>query len=248
MLKLIYSGGDAALASRIMNDLRSAGYTVDDLRGGANGGTKTQTADDVLIVLVSPESNADASVQQTVIQALDNSQHVLPVRVKPVETPKLLDHLRSVDFTQGYQPEALDSEIQRLQSPDAPRPLRVLTPKVKRSNRTIGILLGLLVVFWFAAGIYGVAVLGLQAPQDEYNAVDTEVALTQAFFINPELDRYGQFLPQSSEAAGNYQATLGAVPTVYRPFMALTATSVSLGTPLATNDMSTPTPTPDSGE
>lgn len=238
MLKITYTPKDAALAERMLSDLRGAGYQVEDIR--ANGAA--QEHEDVLIVVLSPDANDDTNVQNTMIKALDNSQHIIPVLAAPGELPKLIDHLNVLDFSEKYDFETLRARVEVTLAPDAALPLRVRTPRVKRSNRSVGILLGLLALIWFALGLYGVGVLGIQAPEEEYARLDTEAAITQAFLMNPELDRYGLFLPNSTEAAQNYEGTLRAVPTVYRPFMAATATAYGLGTPLATNDLRTPTP------
>jgi hypothetical protein len=231
MLKITYTARNEALAERILSDLRGAGYQVEDIR--ANGTAQTQH--DVLIVVLSPEANVDANVQNTIIAALDHSQHIIPVFAVPADLPKLIDHLEGLDFSETYDFNALREKVEEVLAPNAALPLRVRTPTVKRSNRTVGILLGLLALLWFGLGLYGVGVLGIQAPEDEYAAIDTEAALTQAFFMNPELDRYAQFLPNSTNSAQNYEGTLRAVPTVYRPFMAATATAYGMGTPLATN-------------
>ena len=231
MLKITYTPKDAALAERMLSDLRGAGYPVEDIR--ANG--TAQTRQDVLIVVLSPEANADSNVQKTIVTALDNSQHIIPVFAVLTELPKLIDHLEGLDFSASYDFDGLRAKIEETLAPDAPLPLRVRTPTVKRSNRSIGIVLGLLALLWFTLGLYGVGVMGLQAPQDEYDVVATEGALTQAFLMNPELDRYAQFLPSGDGSAENYAATLRAVPTVYRPFMAATATAVGMGTSLATS-------------
>jgi hypothetical protein len=238
MLKITYSVKDAALAGRILADLRGAGYPVEDIR---ENGT-AQSRADVLIVVLSPNANADANVQDTIVVALDNSQHIIPVFAAPAELPKLIDHLSGLDFSATYDFDGLRARIEAAQALDARLPLRVLTPTVKRSNRIMGIALGGLVLLWFALGVYGVGVMGLQAPQDEYDAVATEAVMTQAFLMNPELDRYAQFLPQNEVEAQNYSATLRAVPTVYRPYMAATATAVGQGTPLATNIVETEQP------
>jgi hypothetical protein len=235
MLKITYTPKDEALAEQMLADLRRANYQVEDIR--ANG--VAQTAQDVLIVVLSPEANDDANVQNTIITALDNGQHIIPVFAAPAELPRLIDHLGGLDFSETYDFDGLRAKVEEALARDARLPLRVRTPSVRRSNRSVGIVLGLLALLWFGLGLYGVGVLGIQAPQEEYDAVNTEVALTQAFLMNPELDRYGQFLPRSTEAAQNYGATLRAVPTVYRPFMAATATAYGMGTPLATNDMPT---------
>jgi hypothetical protein len=239
MLKISYSSNDEALARRIMSGLRGAGYEVDEPDKG-----QLDSPQDILIVILSPQANADSALQNHLAEALDTGQHVIPVLAQSTDTPVVIDHLVAVDFSRSYDFAALRRAVDTALSSEAPRPLRVPTPAVKRANRRTGLLLGLLALFWFIIGIYGVAVLGIQAPQDEYNAIDTQAAQTQAFFINPELDRYGLFLPGSAEESTNYEATLRAVPTVYRPFMAATATAVGAGTPLATNDMRTATPAP----
>lgn len=235
MLKITYTPKDEALAERMLADLRSASYQVEDIR--ANGAA--QARQDVLLVVLSPEANDDANVRNTIITALDNGQHIIPVFAVPAELPRLIDHLGGLDFSETYDFDALGAKVEEALAGDARLPVRVRTPSVRRSNRSVGIVLGLLALLWFGLGLYGVGVLGIQAPQEEYDAVNTEVALTQAFLMNPELDRYGQFLPRSTDTAQNYAATLRAVPTVYRPFMAATATAYGMGTPLATNDMRT---------
>jgi hypothetical protein len=239
MIKIVYVPADRTLAERIVSDLRGAGYPL----GGTDTAEATKTG--LLIVVLSPQAATDTVTQSALVAALDQSQHIVPVLAGQTEIPKLIDHLNVVDFSANYDFARLRTQVDAALSPDAPLPLRVRTPTVKRSNRSIGIVLGGLVLFWFVAGLYAVGVLHIQAPKDEYSAVDTEAALTQAFYINPELDRYGLLLPRSTEQAQNYDPTLRMVPTVYRPFMAATATAYSLGTPLATNVLRTPTPDPE---
>ena len=236
MIRIVNAPADEQLAGRIEADLRGAGYEVGE---AVTSGTARQ---DVLIVLLSSQASADTTVQHVLVRALDHSQHVIPVLAGQTGIPEMIDHLTIVDFSTTYEFGRLRAEVDPALAQDAPVPLRVRTPTVKRSNRNVGILLGALVLFWFVAGLYAVGVLHIQAPADEYSAVDTEAAQTQAFYINPELDRYGLFLPRSTEQAQNYEPTLRMVPTVYRPFMAATATAYGLGTPLATNSISTPTP------
>jgi len=82
--------------------------------------------------------------------------------------------------------------------------------------------------------------------------VETAAAATRDYLAAPELARYAQFLPASADeaAAVDYLPTLMAVPTIYRPLMALTATAhaandfrlVTAAPPLT----ATPTPTPGS--
>jgi hypothetical protein len=80
----------------------------------------------------------------------------------------------------------------------------------------------------FAIGLFAVAVLNVEAPVEEFNAIDTEVAATRDFLIAPTLDGYLRFLPGSAEEASVYPATVQAVPTRIRPFVAATATAVAV--------------------
>jgi hypothetical protein len=126
--------------------------------------------------------------------------------------------------------DSLRAPLDAALASDAPAPLKVLTPATRRANRNAGLIVGAVVLLMFLLGLYGIGVLGIQAPQDEYNAVDTEAALTRDVIVRPELEIYSRFLPRSTDDAMNYAATLQAVPTVYRPLMAVTATAYAQGT------------------
>lgn len=240
MLKIIYTSNDEALAQRIVSDLRAAGYPVE----GA-GVSSTRSQRDVLIAVLSPEAAADTALRQQLVAALDGGVPVIPVSARAAQIPPEIAHLPVVDYSTGDHFAGLRQAVDAALSSDpSGEPSGARAATRKRSNRRIGLLLGLLALVWFALGLYGVGVLGIQAPQQEYSLVDTAVAATQAYFINPELDRYGLFLPGSTDESANYEATLRAVPTVYRPMVAETATAVGAGTALATNDPRTATPVP----
>lgn len=217
MLKLIYTPTDAALANRIEGDLRGAGYNFAD-------GTP------ILIPILSPAALKDQALNDALIAALDRGQHITPVISASVEIPHLIDHLVFTDFTSGYNIDALKVNIDAALSPDTALPMRVLTPSRQRANRSAGLVVGAVVLFMFVVGLYGIGVLKIQRPQEEYDGVETEFALTRDLLAAPELAIYGQFLPRSTDEAANYEATLRAVPTVYRPLMAVTATAYAQGT------------------
>ena len=64
--------------------------------------------------------------------------------------------------------------------------MRVLTPTVKRSNRSDGIVSWrLAVLIMFVVGLYAVGVLHIQAPIQEFNSVDTMAALTRDIIAAP---------------------------------------------------------------
>lgn len=220
MLKVISSSGDRALAERILGDFQAAGYVI-DAKAPAHG--------DVAILVLSPAALTDEALQAALIGALDLSLHIVPVMTQPVKLPKLIDHLDVVNFADGYDFAVLRQQVDYEMSANAPMPARVLTPSVKRSNRTTGLMLAVAVLVMFAAGLYAVGVLHIQAPVEEFNAEETMFALTRDVLAAPELEIYAQFLPKSTDEAANYLPTLIAVPTVYRPLMAMTATAVAAG-------------------
>lgn len=211
-LVLTYSPQDANLAGRLEKDLQAANFTVQPVLSGERR--------DILIALISPAGSVDQSVQNTIIQALDNGQHIIPLLIGPAMLPKLINHLKSLDFGQGYPLNALLDRIAAVSSPDAGLPLKVLTPSARRKNSSTAYWLAILAVIWFVIGIVAVGVFGIQMPADEYNNVDTEVAAT----INVYVD---QNLPRSTEDAINFPATIQAAPTAQRPFLIATATAMA---------------------
>ncbi len=226
MLRVLYNATDARLASRIESDLRGAGYELLPADQGMTSG-------DVLIPILSPAAQREDVMLDAIYAALDRGQHVLPVIAQPVELPRTIDHLAVLDFSEAYDFAALKANVDAAQSPDARLPLKVLTPTTRRANRAAGLVIALIVLFMFLISLYAIGVLKIQMPQEEFNAVDTEAAMTRDAIAAPELEVYGQLLPRSTEDAANYPATLQAVPTVYRPLMALTATAHAQGTVIA---------------
>lgn len=222
MLKLLYTAGDAAVAERISGDFRQAGYEI------ASGAPQRG---DVVIFLLSPAGQADTALQTALVSALDLSLRIVPVRVQPVVLPHYIDHLDVVDFGAAYDFPVLKAQVDYELAPDAPRPMRVLTPTVRRSNRSVGVVIALAVMIMFAAGLYGVGVMHIQAPIAEFNNEATMEAATVMKMLVPVMATYAQSFPKSTEDAQNYPATLAAVPTVYRPLVAATATAL-IATPI----------------
>jgi hypothetical protein len=239
MIKLAYTSNDAALASRLLKDLNSAGYPAEDLTKGGN-----QAREDVLIPVLSPSALQDATLNTRLIQALDNGQYLIPVLASPVALPKLIDHLDAIDYSREIDLAPLRARLDDIKAGNARLPLKVLTPTARKANRQVGLWVALAALLMFGVGLYGIGVLGIQAPQDEYNAIETEAAATINAIVRPELEQYANFLPRSTEDATNYPATLRAVPTVYRVFMGLTATAVATD-PAGATQAAAATPTPE---
>lgn len=217
VLKFAYAAADAALANRMINDLRGS-HTISE--GPAATGYQ------LLVLVLSQAGLADAGVTDALYDALDDSKHIIPVLAEPVAVPRLINHLTPADFSGGAYPiDDLRNAIGYLTGPDAPLPMRVLTPRTKKKNRNIGLIVFLAAFIMFMAGIIGVGVYHLQAPAEEYNAIETQIVQTRDAIIGPTLNALGQYLPRSTEEASVFEATLQRMPTVHRPFMEATATA-----------------------
>jgi hypothetical protein len=209
MLKFIAAPGDAALAARIEQDLTSKGVG--------------QGATPILVAVLSPQGIESAPVQQEIISALDNSSHIIPIITQPMMLPRMIDHLTALDFSQGYPMDALISQIALVQSGRAPLPLRVLTPKVRQSNRMAAYVLVALALMMFFVGVYIIGVQGVEFPEREYDQVSTEVKMT----IDASVNNFAATnLPRSTSEAENFPATVQAAPTAQRPLLSATATAL----------------------
>ena len=210
-LVLAYAQDDAALGSRLEKDLQAKGWTIQ------------------------PKLAADtANILIVFIDGLDRLLQIIPVQSASAPLPKLIDHLQMVNFVEGYPLEALLERINIAASPNAPRPLKVLTPTRKKNNRgtamwlvihtgapNLGLLwLVILAVIWFIIGVVGVGIFKIQAPVEEYNGVDTEVAATIQQYLSTNI-------PHSTEDAINFPATVQAAPTAQQPLLIATATAMA---------------------
>jgi hypothetical protein len=219
MLILISSRQDATRAEALQQQLVKFGYTF----GNDAGASVTP-----VIALLSAAALQDPDTRAALYAAIDSGHHIIPVVTEPLMLPKELDHLTPVELSEDPNLEVLRQQIDAALQPDVGLPLKVLTPAARRSNTRAGLIVGLLAFGMFMAGIIGIAVFNIEAPLEEYNLVDTEVAQTRDFLIAPTLEGYLRYLPGSLEQAAEYSATLQAVPTRIRPFVAATATAVAI--------------------
>jgi hypothetical protein len=229
MVYILHTPAQQATADRLRVDLQGAGFPVE----GAPSTDRTQA----VIALLDGRSETDPTFTQGLLQALDSSQHLLPVMVEEVPLPKIIEHLGALDLTEGYDAGAIQQWLTHATAPGARPPMRVLTPKRRARNRLVGSFIVGAAIFWFVIGLILVGVYRIQAPIEEYNSIDTLVAVT----VDAVLDRYR---PNSTLDATGFPATLQAVPTAARPLLAQTATAQAaelMGTVLPTV---TPSPTP----
>lgn len=201
-LTITFAPADSALAQQIQADA-----------------SRLPGVRDTLIAVISPHAANDPGVQQAIIDALDADRAIVPVMSGAVVLPRLIEHLQVVDFTQGYDFDTLAERVRAAQTVEALH-MKVRTPSVKASNRRAAYVVAAAAIFMFLAGLYGVGVLGIQRPEDEYAAVETEVILTRDGYIN-------NALPRSTEDAANFEATVRAAAPTLRPILAATATALA---------------------
>jgi hypothetical protein len=214
MIEILHSQEGAELAARLRADLSINGY---DSVGG----------DDITVIVLSEHTLSDPQVKDALYAALDRGAQVIPVLAEPLPLPKLIDHLSPIDLSDRYTFSQVQAQLDQARRHDARLPLRVRTPSIRRSNNRAGLTIGAIALAMFIIGVYGVAVLNIEAPREEYNAIDTEVAATRDFLIGPTLESFLPLLPGSAEEAAQYPVTLEAIPTRLRPFVAATATEVA---------------------
>lgn len=195
---LIYVPSDAQVAKRIEADF------------GEQFGQEA-------IVLISPAANKDPQVLSALDEALDNNRQIIPVLLQAVPLPKSIEHLEAVDFTKGYNADFLR---QRFGENAEVFHMKVHTPHVRSSNRRSAAVFGLLALVMFLGGLYLVGVLGVMAPAEEYDMVETEIILTRNYYVD-------QVLPRSTEDAANFQATVDGARSTLRPILIATATALA---------------------
>lgn len=220
VLKFAYAPADAALAARLMTDLRGS-HTI--IEGPAAQGYQ------LLVLVWSRAAQVDEALTDAMDATLDAGIHIIPVLAERVPLPRLINHLTPADFSEGAYPlDTLRAAVAYLTGPDAPLAMRVLTPARRKKNRNIGLVVFAVAFFMFMVGVIAVGVYNLQAPAEEYNLVETEIVQTRDAIIGPTLNALGQFLPRSTEDAAVFEATLQRMPTVHRPFMAATVTAAAV--------------------
>ncbi len=218
MITLAYPARNAATAERIATDLRQHDYDVAD--------TVQPGRDPILIVVVSAATADDPRAEAMIEDALDAGQQVIPVLVESVELPELIDHFAPLDFTSRYNWNELETRLTEALAPSGRYPLRVKTSKVEAANRRTGFVLVAVAMVMFLIAVYFIGIGIIEVPEEEYAEVDTEVALTRDSMIGPTMQYLSTALPRSTEQSADFPATVQALPTVLRPFFALTATAI----------------------
>ncbi len=195
MTRIIHAAQDSALAERIELDFQGLSEQV--------------------IVILSPDAVEDENVRAAIIQALDTGERIIPVLAVPTPLPEVIEHLVAVDFSQGYDANALRARLT-----DSGTPMKVRTPSVRKMNRFDGYFLLAVVLFCFLVGLFFVAGGVIRNPDAEYAAIETEIVLTRNYYVDTNL-------PHSTQEAVEFASTVQAAPTALRPILSATATAVA---------------------
>jgi hypothetical protein len=216
MLTLLYHPQDTAHAASLEQQLKAAGYTID---------AASHTRADSVIALLSNTALGDTAFHTQLNAALDYGQAIIPILLEVVTLPKSIEHLTPIEL---QAPDALDTIKATIDAAGARVSLKTHTPATRRTNTRIGLIVAGAALLMFIVGVYAVALLDIEAPIEEYNAIDTAAAATRDVLLAPTLESYLLYLPGSLEEAQVYPATVQAVPTRIRPFVAATATAVAI--------------------
>jgi len=214
MIALIYTPEHSQTAEHIRQDLTSAGLQVTD--------EITGEGDAPVIVLLSQRAVKERSLVTSIERALDAYRHVIPVKMENVDLPKIINNLPFVDFSSGYNINALRERIDILTAPDIKPPLTALTTSKRQANRQSALIWGVVVVFIFAVAIFGVIAEITVPPADEFAGVETQIVLTRSYFVD-------QAMPVSTEQAAEFELTVEQVATAVRDHLVATATAVAGG-------------------
>ncbi len=194
MIDIIHHSADAQLARRLQQQLSPMEVNA-------------------TLVLLSPAAAEDEQLLAQLERALDAGRRIVPLLPASgqVQLPTLIEHLEPQD------PDDLAGLQRRLQEDGSMR-LRVHTASLRAGNRRTALVLLLFVAIMFLAALYGVGVLGLQYPHQEYDEVEERVVATRDAFIE-------QALPRSTEETEAFPVTVEAAATALRPLLSATATA-----------------------
>jgi len=199
MATIIYTAADGALAEKLEQDIS---------KNAPEGARQA-------VVILSAAAVGDRNVEAAIVAALERGERVIPVLAEPTPLPEIIEHLTPVDFSQGYNFEAL-----RVRQSDMGTPMTVRTPSVRKRNRFDGYVLIALALFFVVVALFFIAGGAVRNPDAEYAAVETEIALTRNYYVDSNL-------PRSTQEAAEFASTVQAAPTALRPILSATATAVA---------------------
>jgi hypothetical protein len=213
-ITLAYADADSVLAKRLADDLSAVRLKKDET---------------VLVALISPSAVNDADVLRQIDTANSQGQTIVPVFVQDAALPSEIAHLKTIDFRGGAYPfESLKDRVMGLNA---------AAPDLKKRNQRAGLVVALIALFIFGVGLYAVGVLGIHAPQEEFEEVETARMDQRNTLIAPTLE---PLIPVGQFAISQFEITVTHVPTRLRAYLIQTVTATAQGTFIPTL---TPRPT-----
>lgn len=198
MINITYAADQKALAEQIRDDL-----------------AEYQSAHQVLLVLVSTQSNNDPSVQAEIKRAVDRQiVSIIPILAENVALPESLDRYKPLNFSGGYKRTVLMTRLSQTTMTDK---------DVKKANRLAFIFIAGIAIVMFIVGIIGIMGGIVAFPVDEYN----EEATYQAEWVNGLIiETLEAAQPRTTQDAVNFESTLEFVPTRVYLYIRETATAM----------------------
>jgi hypothetical protein len=199
MLNITYAATDAHTAEQMQQDLSQAGLRLDN---------------PMLIVLVTPDSIADASMQADIAQAKQAGNIIAPVILRQASLPDNLKGEISLDLSKKYDKNKLIAFVKRSD----------ITKERVAKNRRLLFYVGGAALLMFVISIISIAKGIVAFPVDEYateNAIrDAQIAT----LVAPDIE---MVRPRTTEDALNFESTLDAVQNEdLLPFIIGTATAI----------------------
>jgi hypothetical protein len=202
-ITLAYAEPDSEIARRIAADLSNV-----RLKQGEN----------VLIAVISPAAVANPDVLRQIETAAGQYQLVLPVLVDDAPLPPQITR-PALDFRGSTYP--IDELKRQVLGESASSPI------LRRRNMRAGLVIAIAALVMFGVGLYGIGVLGIRAPQDEFDAVETQRVQQRNTLIAPTLE---PLIPVGQFAISQFELTVTAVPTRLREYLIQTVTATAQGT------------------
>ncbi|MEL7436534.1 MAG: hypothetical protein AAFN11_21515 [Chloroflexota bacterium] len=199
MINITYALNDAQTAEQIQQDLSVANIRLNH---------------DMLIVLITPDSVEDESVQNAIASAKAEGHISVPLILRKAVLPASISQVPALKQLSGYRKQPL---LQFIQQAD-------LGEETRTGNRRLLLYVGAvaLAMFIISLGAIGSGVVAF--PEDEYateNAIREQQINT---IVAPQIEG---LRPRTTQDAENFQTTLEAVSNEdLLPFIIGTATAI----------------------
>lgn len=198
MLHITYAPDDVDIAERMKNDLSAANLTVEQ---------------NILIVLITPESAQDKSVNRAISEAIENDHIVLPVMLRTAPLPSQISHITPIDLTKGYQFSKIIKAVRSA----------TIGQDVLTSNRRLLFYLMALVLLIFGISVGSLATGLVAVPEEE---LANEQATRDAQISTLTFPTLDPLMPRTTQDALDFPLTVEAANTRNAPLLMATATAI----------------------